>query len=301
MRTKLRTETDLDLFVIIAREGGLRRAAARYNVPVSRMSDRLRALEEQMQVRLFHRTTRSMALTEAGLALLTHVEPALAALDDALEVAMAGESEPSGTLKINAAPPAAELVLAPHLPGFLARYPRIDVQLTVEDALIDIVREGFDLGIRYAEHLSGDMISIPIGRRQRYVLVAAPALLAKTGTPSRVADLSGVPAIRHRFPSGTLLPWEFSRKGKLARVEPNNRLITDNPRVAVTAALHGTGYLLVFENYVSRWISEGKLVSLLSDWLPEFSGPVIYYYSRKHVPLPMRVFIDYMKSVAPAR
>jgi DNA-binding transcriptional LysR family regulator len=300
MRTKLRTETDLDLFIAIAKEGGLRRAAAKYNVPVSRMSDRLRALEEQMQVRLFHRTTRSMALTEVGLALLTHVEPALSALDAAVEVATAGESEPSGILKINAAPPAAELILAPHLAGFLARYPRIDVQLTVDDALIDIVRAGFDLGIRYAENLSADMISVPIGGRQRYALVAAPALLDKTEKPSRIADLSRVPAIRHRFPSGSLLPWEFSRKGKSIRIEPNNRLITDNPRVAISAALRGAGYLLIFEDYVSSWVRDGKLISLMRDWLPEFSGPVLYYYSRKHVPLPMRVFIDYMKSVAPA-
>ena len=300
MRTRLRAETDLDLFIAIAKEGGLRRAASKCNVPVSRMSDRLRVLEEQMQVRLFHRTTRSMALTEAGLALLTHVEPALAALDAALEVATAGDSEPSGVLKINAAPPAAELILAPHLPGFLARYPRIDVQLTVEDALIDIVRAGFDLGIRYAENLSADMIGVPVGGKQRYVLVATPSLLDKTGMPSRIADLSRVPAIRHRFPSGTLLPWEFSRKGKLIRIEPNNRLVTDNQRVAVSAALRGTGYLLIFEEYVSRWINDGTLVSLMRDWLPAFNGPVIYYYSRKHVPLPMRVFIDYMKSAAPA-
>jgi DNA-binding transcriptional LysR family regulator len=300
MRTRLRAETDLDLFIAIAKEGGLRRAASKCNVPVSRMSDRLRVLEEQMQVRLFHRTTRSMALTEAGLALLTHVEPALAALDAALEVATAGDSEPSGVLKINAAPPAAELILAPHLPGFLARYPRIDVQLTVEDALIDIVRAGFDLGIRYAENLSADMIGVPVGGKQRYVLVAAPSLLDKTGMPSRIADLSRVPAIRHRFPSGTLLPWEFSRKGKLIRIEPNSRLVTDNQRVAVSAALRGTGYLLIFEEYVSRWINDGTLVSLMRDWLPAFNGPVIYYYSRKHVPLPMRVFIDYMKSAAPA-
>jgi DNA-binding transcriptional LysR family regulator len=300
MRTRLRAETDLDLFIAIAKEGGLRRAASKCNVPVSRMSDRLRVLEEQMQVRLFHRTTRSMALTEAGLALLTHVEPALAALDAALEVATAGDSEPSGVLKINAAPPAAELILAPHLPSFLARYPRIDVQLTVEDALIDIVRAGFDLGIRYAENLSADMIGVPVGGKQRYVLVAAPSLLDKTGMPSRIADLSRVPAIRHRFPSGTLLPWEFSRKGKLIRIEPNNRLVTDNQRVAVSAALRGTGYLLIFEEYVSRWINDGTLVSLMRDWLPVFNGPVIYYYSRKHVPLPMRVFIDYMKSAAPA-
>ena len=300
MRTRLRAEIDLDLFIAIAKEGGLRRAASKCNVPVSRMSDRLRVLEEQMQVRLFHRTTRSMALTEAGLALLTHVEPALAALDAALEVATAGDSEPSGVLKINAAPPAAELILAPHLPGFLARYPRIDVQLTVEDALIDIVRAGFDLGIRYAENLSADMIGVPVGGKQRYVLVAAPSLLDKTGMPSRIADLSRVPAIRHRFPSGTLLPWEFSRKGKLIRIEPNNRLVTDNQRVAVSAALRGTGYLLIFEEYVSRWINDGTLVSLMRDWLPAFNGPVIYYYSRKHVPLPMRVFIDYMKSAAPA-
>lgn len=299
MRTKLRAETDLDLFVAIAKEGGLRRAASKYNVPVSRMSDRLRALEEQMQVRLFHRTTRSMALTEVGLALLKHVEPALAALDSALEVATAGESEPSGILKINAAPPAAELILARHLPGFLARHPNIDVQLTVEDALIDIVRAGFDLGIRYTENLSADMISVPIGGKQRYVLVAAPALLDKAGTPSSIADLSRVPAIRHRFPSGTLLPWEFWRKGKRIRVEPNNRLITDNSQVALSAALCGTGYLLIFEDHAAPWIREGKLISLMRDWLPEFSGPVIYYYSRKHVPLPMRVFIDYMKSAAP--
>ncbi|MFK2891567.1 LysR family transcriptional regulator [Dyella flagellata] len=291
----MRAETDLDLFVAIAREGGLRRASAKHNIAVSRLSDRLRALEEQMQVRLFHRTTRSMTLTEAGSVLLMQVEPALAALDAAV-VATRLEGEPVGTLKVNAAPPAAELVLAPHLPGFLRKYPRVELQLTVEDALVDIVRAGFDLGIRYAEHLSADMISVPIGGMQRYALVAAPELLKKTGMPSRVEDLSGVPAIRHRFPSGALLPWEFSSKRRSIIVEPKNRLITDNFQVAISAALGGAGYLLIFEDRVAPWVSKGKLVSLMRNWLPAFSGPVIYYYSRKHVPPAMRAFIDYMKA-----
>ena len=158
---------------------------------VSSVSDRLRELEERIGARLFHRSTRSLALTAAGSELLKNLAPAMQAVDAALDSVGRTPNAPAGKLRINAAPPAADLVLGPMLGGFLQRHPFISVDLVVDDGLLDIVEAGFDAGIRYEENLAADMIAVQLGRPQRYALVAAPALLARCGRPvSRLARQS---------------------------------------------------------------------------------------------------------------
>jgi DNA-binding transcriptional LysR family regulator len=152
--------TELDVFLAIARQGGMRPAATMLGVSVSSVSDRLKELEQRVGARLFHRSTRSLALTEAGAALLKNLEPAMGAVDAALDSVGRTPNEPAGKLRINAAPPAADLVLGQMLGGFLQRYPFISVDLAVDDGLIDIVESGFDAGIRYEENLTGDMIAV---------------------------------------------------------------------------------------------------------------------------------------------
>jgi DNA-binding transcriptional LysR family regulator len=160
MRTRRRSLTELDVFLAIARQGGMRPAATMLGVSVSSVSDRLKELEQRVGARLFHRSTRSLALTEAGAALLKNLEPAMGAVDAALDSVGRTPNEPAGKLRINAAPPAADLVLGQMLGGFLQRYPFISVDLAVDDGLIDIVESGFDAGIRYEENLTGDMIAV---------------------------------------------------------------------------------------------------------------------------------------------
>ena len=295
MRTLHRTLTEIDVFIAVARQGGLRAAATALNVSVSSVSDRLRELEERLDARLFHRNTRSLMLTDAGSALLKDLEPAMAAVDAALDSAGRTATEPAGKLRINAAPPAADLVVAGMLGGFLAKFPLIRVDLVVDDGLVDIVKGRFDAGIRYEENLAADMIAVPIGQPQRYALVAAPALLARCGRPESPLDLASMPAIRRQFPSGSLLEWDFEREGAVTRIDPVDRFICNHARIEVTAAIDGAGILLTFEDYVSEAIADGHLVRLLSDWLPPFAAPRLYYYSGRQVPPPLRAFIDYAR------
>jgi DNA-binding transcriptional LysR family regulator len=295
MRTRRRALTELDVFLAIARQGGLRPAATTLGVSVSSVSDRLRELEEGIGARLFHRSTRSLALTEAGAALLKKLEPAMGAVDAALDSVGRAPNEPAGKLRINAAPPAADLVLGQMLGGFLHRYPLISVDLAVDDGLVDIIKGGFDAGIRYEENLAADMIAVQLGRPQRYALVAAPTLLARCGRPDSPAELAPMPAIPHQLPSGALLARDFERDGAVTRIDPTDRLICNHARTEVAAAIDGAGALLTFEDYVSEAIADGRLVRLLSEWLPPFAAPRLYYFSGRQVPAPLRAFIDYAR------
>jgi len=264
-------------------------------VSVSSVSDRLKELEERIGARLFHRSTRSLALTAAGSELLKNLAPAMQAVDAALDSVGRTPNAPAGKLRINAAPPAADLVLGPMLGGFLLRYPFISVDLAVDDGLLDIVEAGYDAGIRYEENLAADMIAVQLGQPQRYALVAAPALLARSGRPNGPVDMATMPAIRHQFPSGALLAWEFERDGAVTRIDPKDRLICNHAQSEVAAAIDGAGALLTFEDYVAQPIADGRLVRLLSEWLPPFAAPRLYYFSARQVPPPLRAFIDYAR------
>jgi DNA-binding transcriptional LysR family regulator len=295
MRTPRRMLTEIDVFIAVARQRGLRAAASALGLSVSSVSDRLRELEERLDARLFHRNTRSLTLTEAGTALLKDLEPAMAAVDTALESVGRTPTEPAGKLRINAAPPAADLVVARMLGGFLQKFPRIRVDLIVDDGLVDIVKGGFDAGIRYEENLAADMIAIPIGPPQRYALVAAPSLLARYGRPESPRELASMPAIRRQFPSGSLLEWDFEQDGTVTRIQPSERFTCNHAQIEVAAAIDGAGALLTFENYVSEAIADGRLIRLLSDWLPPFAAPRLYYFSGRQVPPSLRAFIDYAR------
>lgn len=186
--------------------------------------------------------------------------------------------------------------MVPLLGAFMDLYPDIELELTVDDGLVDIVKQSFDAGVRYREALSADMIAVRLQSQQRYALMARPDLLDRIGWPTNPWDLRSMPAIRHRFPSGGLLPWEFERTGELIRIEPRNRLVSNNASLAVAAALEGVGLLMTMRDFAEREIETGRLVSILEDWLPPFEGPYLYYYSRRLVTPALRAFIDYAQS-----
>src|SRR6202166_699726 len=237
-------------FVAVARTRNFRRAALEQRVSVSSLSQRLRAMEERLGVRLMNRTTRSVALTEAGELLLARVGPAIADIGGALDQVRGLRGVLSGRLRINAPPPAVDLVLAPMVAPFLRAYPQIDLEIVAESSFIDIVEAGFDAGVRYGEHLAQDMIAARLGPPQRYAVVASAQYAARHGRPKQPKDLLDHGCIRTRFGSGAMLDWEFEKAGRVVKVAPPAKLIATYLGLAMRAVHDGLGYWLTFEGYV---------------------------------------------------
>ena len=285
---------DLDAFVAVARTRNFRRAALESRVSVSSLSQRLRDMEERLGVRLMNRTTRSVALTEAGELLLARVAPALLEVGDALDRVRGLRGVPSGRLRINAPPPAVDLVLAPMVGPFLQAFPQVELEIVGQSGFIDIVDAGYDAGVRYGEHLEQDMIAIPLGPRQRYALVAAPDYLARHGRPKHPRDLLDHACIRVRFSSGAMLDWEFEKAGRAVKLSPPAKLVVNHPGPAMRAARDGVGFWLTFEDYVREAIASGALVSVLDDWCAPFPGPFLYYPSRRQPPAALAAFVSFV-------
>ena len=287
---------DLELLAAVARLGSFRQAAQEARISASSATERIRALEDRVGARLLNRTTRSVAPSEAGTALLARLEPALGEIQAALDEAGRAADAVSGTLRINAPPPAAQLVLAPLLAPFLALHPRVVVEVASESGFVDIVRAGFDAGVRYGESLAQDMIAVRLGGAQRYALVASPGLVARVGLPAGPRALLGLPCIRTRFSSGAMLPWEFERGAEAVTIRPEGPVIAGDGQTGLVAAMDGLGFYATFEGWARPYLDAGRLVSVLEDWLPPFEGPFLYYPSRRHMPAALRAFVDFLRA-----
>ncbi|MBX3483249.1 LysR family transcriptional regulator [Phenylobacterium sp.] len=286
----------LDSFAAVARHRNFRRAAVERGVSASTLSQAVRGLETRMGVRLLHRTTRSVAPTEAGAALLARLGPALIEIGEAMSEARSAQAEPSGALRINAPEPAVELVLAPMATGFLRAHPAVRLEIVSETGLIDIVAEGYDAGVRWGESLAQDMVAVSLGPPQRYVVAAAPELLARVGAPQHPRDLLERPCLRNRFPSGAMPSWELEKAGEAVRVSPGGPLVANSPTTLVRAALDGLGFISLFDGYLAPHLESGRLVEVLADWSEPFPGPFLYYPSRRTLPSPLRAFVDFVQA-----
>jgi len=285
---------DLDAFVAVARARNFRRAAVEQRVSVSSLTQRLRELEERLGVRLMNRTTRSVGLTEAGELLLAGVGPAMSDVGAALDRVRGLRGVPSGRLRINAPPPAIDLVLAPMVVPFLDAYPQIDLEIVSDSAFVDIVGEGFDAGVRYGEHLAQDMIAVSLSPPQRYAVVASPHYIARHGRPKHPKDMLGHVGIQIRFGHGVILDWEFEKAGRIVKVAPIGRLVANYPGLARRAALDGIGFWSTFEGNVRDDVKSGVLVSVLEDWCTPFPGPFLYYPSRRQPPPALAAFVAFV-------
>jgi DNA-binding transcriptional LysR family regulator len=285
---------DLEAFVAVARTRNFRRAAVESRVSVSSLSQRLRAMEERLGVRLMNRTTRSVALTEAGELLLARAGPAMHDVAGALDQVRGLRNVPAGRLRINVPPPAIDLVLAPMAAPFLRAYPQIDLEIVSDSSFVDIVATGFDAGVRYGEHLAQDMIAVSLGPPQRYSVVASAQYVAQHGRPKHPKDLLHHAAIRIRFGRGMILDWEFEKAGRVVKVAPSGKLIANYPGLARRAALDGAGFWLTFEGYVREDVKSGALVSVLDDWCAPFPGPFLYYPSRRQTPPALAAFVAFV-------
>ena len=264
----------------------------------STLSHTIRALETRLGVRLLHRTTRSVAMTEAGQALLSRVQPLVKELDAALGDVDNFRSEPSGTLRINSNLIGARLLLHLAVPKFLARWPKVTLDLVTEGRLVDIVAEGFDAGIRLSESVPQEMVAVPFGGTSRFVAVAAPAYLKKRDVPKTPLDLLQHSCIRYRMRSGRIYHWEFERRGQSVNVDVRGQLTLDEDRLMVDAAIEGVGIAFVPERAASEAIASRKLSIVLDDWCPRIPGLCLYYPGHRQVPSALRAFIDVLKKVA---
>ncbi|CDX11228.1 putative DNA-binding transcriptional regulator [Mesorhizobium sp. ORS 3324] len=291
--------SDLQAFLAVARAGGFREGARATAGSASALSEAIRRLETQLGVRLFNRTTRSVALTEAGAGLLARLGPALGEVEAALDVVNGFRDRPAGTLRLNVPVSAARLVLPKVVPGFLAAYPAIRLEVIAEESFVDLQAAGCDAGIRYDERLEQDMIAVPIGPRiQRFATAASPAYLARHGRPQHPRDLLDHACLRGRFSGRAVAPWEFERDGEVVRVDPSGPLLVTlggAVDLAVDAAIAGTGIVSLFEDWLRPHFERGTLEPILEPWWQEFSGPFLYYPGRRLVPAPLRAFIDYIK------
>ncbi|MEO5807520.1 LysR family transcriptional regulator [Devosia sp.] len=294
---------DLNAFVAVARAKGFRGAARSSGTSPSGLSDAVRRLETQLGVRLLHRTTRSVGLTEAGQGLLDRLSPALSEVQAALDVVNGFRERPAGTLRLNVPGSAARLILPAIVPKFLAAYPEIRLDISTDESFVDILAEGCDAGIRYDDTLAQDMIAVPIGpRRQRAATAASAQYLARHPAPHHPKDLLQHACILSRFRSGAMVTWNFERDGETIRVEPTGPLLTtagNGTELAVDAAIAGTGIIFMFEDWLRPHLDAGRLVPVLEDWWPSFSGPFLYYPGRRLVPAPLRAFIDFVKAMPP--
>ncbi|WP_104663689.1 LysR family transcriptional regulator [Ensifer adhaerens] len=288
--------TDLSSFLALARHRSFRRAADEIGCTPSALSHALKALEERLDLRLFNRTTRSVALTEAGERLLARVAPAFRDIEDALDDLNNFRGAPVGRLRLNAARTSARMVLLPLVARFLENHPKVNIEIVVDNDLVDMVSEGFDAGIRFGEIIAQDMIAVPVGPRQRTAIVATPSFFERHARPTSPDHLKALPCIGLRFGSGRLYAWEFERGGVEVQVEVTGPLVVDDQDLMVEAALLGTGVAFTFEDQVRSLIDEGKLVRVLEDWCPYYGGLYLYYPSRRQMPAALRAFVDFARA-----
>jgi len=288
---------DLRAFAEVARHRGFQKAADALGVSRSSLSHALKNLEQRMGVRLLHRTTRSVALTEDGAQLLQRLTPVLQALDEALDSVSDGGDEVVGTLRINSNRAGAYWLLRHVVPTFQQRHPRVALDLVTEGALVDIVAGGFDAGVRLAEAVPGDMIAAPFGGDVRFIAIAAPAYVEAAGVPDTPDALMTHRCIRQRLPSGKRYRWEFERKGQARAVDVPGAMSLDDQELMVAAAIDGLGIAFVAESIAREALDDGRLVTLLEDWSPPGPGLCLYYASYRQVPPPLRAFIAVLREV----
>ncbi len=287
---------EFNAFVTVAQYRNFRKAAAQLGISTATLSHSIRGLEEQLGVRLLNRTTRSVAPTVAGERLLARLRPVFSDYEAALESVNEFRDKPAGVVRLTVAPGAAHFILAPLLPKFFAEYPDVRVDISVDNALVDIVAEQFDAGIRLGDHVERDMIALRLSTDLRHIAAASPDYLARHAKPETPRDLKAHNCIRIRLQSGVMLPWRFEKDGENIEVPVEGSLVVNDAELALAAALEGVGVLYLPIDYAAPLVAEGRLISLLEDWMPHRGGFMLYYPSRRQNPAALQAFIDFLRA-----
>jgi len=289
--------SELRAFVAVAERRSFSRAAGQLGLGASTISQTVRALEERLGVRLFNRTTRSVSLTDAGERLLARVRPAITELAAAVEDLNDFRDTPTGTLRLNISSVAAQIVLAPALRKFLAAYPAISLDVTVDDDESDIVGGRFDAGIRIGRRIAGDMQMLRVSAPTRLIAMAAPAYLADHSLPVSPNDLQRHACISLRN-NGRILDWEFQKGKNKVEVSVSGPLTVDSMDLMVRATLEGVGIGYTMESHITDHIGAGTLVPLLLDWSVPQHSYYLYYSGRGHLPVPLSALIAFFRDTA---
>ncbi|ANS42782.1 LysR family transcriptional regulator [Serratia inhibens] len=286
----------LPFFEAVARLGSFTQAANQLGVTPPAVSQNIQALETRLGVRLFNRTSRSVRLSDEGKIFYRRVAPAMSQIDVAADDLRTLRGQPSGLLRITLPQLAASLLVMPYLEEFQARYPEVQLELFTDDHFSDLVLGSFDAGIRMRAMLQKDMIAVPIDNGQRRVVIASPGYLAQHGVPLTPATLSEHNCLRYRFPgSGKFESWYFRQDGGHLTLEVGGSLIFNEDRLIKDAALAGLGITQRFRGTVQRELESGQLVEVLADYAGDSPGFFIYFPASRHMPLKLRVFIDFMR------
>jgi DNA-binding transcriptional LysR family regulator len=287
--------TELDAVLTVARLRRFRAAALELGVSTTALSNAVGKLERRLGVRLFNRTTRSVALTEAGQHFVARVAPALRDIREAMDVARAQTATPSGTLRINAFPTAAREILSSLVLPFLRAHPQVHIDIVTEGRMVDIVAGGFDFGVRRADLVPADMIALPFGGERRNVVVASPGYLAARGIPVVPQDLTGHSCLRVRLPNGAIHRWPFEKDGQAVHIDVAGALTLDEASLARAAALASVGIALAMESDVRDDIRVGRLVSVLEDWALKLPPLSLYYPNRRNPTAAFKAFVDFAR------
>lgn len=282
---------ELEAVLAIAREGSFRGAALSLGMSTTALSNAVAKLEANLGARLFNRTTRSVSLSEAGRAFVEQIGPAVRDIQGAMEGVRSQQQSPSGTLRINAFAAGAREIMSPLVLEFLRRYPDVHVDIVTEGRLVDIVADGFDLGVRRADFVPADMIALSLGRPQRYAVVAAPGYLKQHGKPRTPSDLYAHRCLRVRLPNGALFRWHFEKSGQVAQIDVKGPLTLDESSLARAAVLDGVGIGFLLEQDVREDIREKRLTRLLDDWTPPLGDLCLYYPSRRNASAALKAFV----------
>ena len=284
---------NLNAFAAVVEHRSFVRAAAHLGITPSALSQTIRQLEERLRVRLLNRTTRSVAPTIAGERLYQRLRPAVDELDAAVAEAVSTRERPAGTLRINAPRTAAMRLIAPRLGRFHRDNPGVILDVTVDDALTDIVAGRFDAGLRLGELLEKDMVAIRLTGDMEMMAVASPDYLARHGTPETPDELHNHACLNWRWPTnGSLYRWEFEADGREFEISVNGPLIANDIEVVLQAALQGLGIAYASHDWIEGWLKEGELVRILERYSPRFPGIYLYHPSRRQQPPALRAFID---------
>ncbi|WP_153111017.1 LysR family transcriptional regulator [Propionivibrio limicola] len=287
---------DLHVFLAVARERSFTRAAAQLGVSPSALSQTIRSFEARLGVRLLARTTRSVSPTEAGERLLQTVSPRFDEIETELAAIAEFREKPVGTIRITCTDYAANTVLLPKLPEFLAAYPEVKVEVVVDYGLSDIIADRYDVGIRQGDEVAEGMIAVRVGPDMRFVIVGAPSYLAKHPSPKKPQDLSDHNCINLRLPThGGLYAWELKKGKREIKARVPGQLVLNGTYQMLNAAIGGGGLAFVPEDLAQAHVAEGRLCRVLEDWCPTFPGLHLYYPSRRQSSLAMTLLIEALR------
>jgi DNA-binding transcriptional LysR family regulator len=290
---------DVFAFLVVAREGSFTKAAAQLGVSQSALSQTVRALEARLGVRLLARTTRSVSPTAAGERLLERLRPRFEDIESEIAALSALRDKPAGTVRISSPGHAAETVIWPRLTSFLREHPEVQVELSVEYRLIDIVAERFDAGVRLGEQVAKDMVAVRIGPDMRMAVVGTPDYFAAHPLPVSPKDLTLHRCVNVRLPTyGGLMPWEFEKDGHSLSVQVEGQCVFSGSQMALGAALAGLGLAYVPEDLVVGHLAAHRMVRVLEDWCRPFTGYHLYYPSRRHASPAFARLVDALRYLA---